>query len=146
MIRCWMVALGMLAIGVWASTSGAATMAFLLKWGAEGGGPGQFSSPLGIAVGPGDEVYVADSGNHRVQVFDSQGSYLREWHAASGVPKGIAIGPGGEVFVVEVGLTAADTSRIQVFSANGSSLRSWGGKGAANGQFFSPFGIGVDNA
>lgn len=49
-----------------------------MRWGTKGSGPGQFSTPHGIAIDAKDNVYVADRGNNRIQVFDSNGKYLRE--------------------------------------------------------------------
>ena len=51
------------------STDG--TYEFLLKWGTKGTGDGEFYQPHGIAVAPdGSAVYVADTNNHRIQVFE----------------------------------------------------------------------------
>ncbi len=52
---------------------------WVASWGSLGNGPGQFDTPHGIAVGPKDEVYVADRGNRRIQVFDTSGKYIREF-------------------------------------------------------------------
>jgi len=52
---------------------------WVASWGSLGSGPGQFDTPYGIAVSPADEIYVADRGNRRVQVFDPDGNYLREF-------------------------------------------------------------------
>jgi len=41
----------------------------LLNWGDAGSAPGQFWLPNGIAIGMDDRIYVADSYNHRIQVF-----------------------------------------------------------------------------
>ncbi len=38
---------------------------------------GLFNHPRGVAVGPEGNVYVVDSDNHRVQVFDASGTFLR---------------------------------------------------------------------
>jgi len=51
---------------------------WLLSWGDHGSGPGQFNNPHDIAVSAKGEVYVADRGNRRIQVFDGQGRYLRQ--------------------------------------------------------------------
>ena len=52
---------------------------WVASWGSLGSGPGQFDTPHGIAVSPDDEIYVADRGNRRVQVFDPDGMYIREF-------------------------------------------------------------------
>ena len=52
---------------------------WVASWGSLGSGPGQFDTPHGIAVSPDDEIYVADRGNRRIQVFDTDGNYLREF-------------------------------------------------------------------
>ena len=53
---------------------------FLLKWGSEGTGPGQFNTPHGVAVGSRDHhVFVSDRSNRRIQVFDENGKFLDEW-------------------------------------------------------------------
>jgi hypothetical protein len=41
----------------------------LTQWGSSGVGPGQFDLPFGIAVGGSDNVFVADTYNHRIQKF-----------------------------------------------------------------------------
>ncbi|HWE72911.1 MAG TPA: peptidyl-alpha-hydroxyglycine alpha-amidating lyase family protein [Stellaceae bacterium] len=48
------------------------------SWGDRGAGPGQFSTAHGIAVDAQDNVYVADRSNRRIQVFDSNGTFLRQ--------------------------------------------------------------------
>ena len=51
---------------------------WLKSWGEPGNKPGQFDTPHSIAVDAQDNVYVADRGNHRIQVFDSNGKFLRQ--------------------------------------------------------------------
>ena len=50
---------------------------WLSSWGAPGYEPGQFNTLHSIAVDAKDNVYVADRGNRRIQVFDSNGKLLR---------------------------------------------------------------------
>lgn len=47
-------------------------------WGQTGSGPGQFDKIRGIVIDAAGNVYVADSGNNRIQVFDSQGTFKSE--------------------------------------------------------------------
>lgn len=51
---------------------------WIKSWGEPGSGPGQFSTPHSIAVDAQDHVYVADRGNRRIQVFDTNGEFLRQ--------------------------------------------------------------------
>ena len=44
-----------------------------------GPGPGQFSLPTAVAVGPDGSVYVADAGNYRIQKFSATGAYVSQW-------------------------------------------------------------------
>jgi DNA-binding beta-propeller fold protein YncE len=52
----------------------------LASWGGEGTDDGQFRGPSSVAVGPtNNKVYVADPLNSRIQVFDSNGTFLGKW-------------------------------------------------------------------
>lgn len=59
---------------------------WVASWGSLGSGPGQFDTPHGIAVGPRDEVFVADRGNRRIQVFDTSGKLIRQFTIDVPVP------------------------------------------------------------
>ena len=48
------------------------------QWGDRGAGQGQFNTPHSIAADAKGNIYVADRGNRRIQVFDSEGTFLRE--------------------------------------------------------------------
>src|SRR5215469_3817492 len=52
---------------------------WLMSWGEPGAGPGQFNTPHSIAVDAHDNIYVADRGNRRIQVFDTAGKFLRQF-------------------------------------------------------------------
>lgn len=52
--------------------------AWIKSWGEPGDQPGQFSTPHSIAVDAEGNVYVADRGNRRIQVFDGNGKFLRQ--------------------------------------------------------------------
>jgi len=51
-------------------------------WGSPGAGSGQSSSPAGIGTDAAGDVYVADSGNNRIQKFNASGAYLTQWRAS----------------------------------------------------------------
>ena len=51
---------------------------WIKSWGEPGNGPGQFSTPHSIAADADGSIYVADRGNRRIQVFDSEGKFLRQ--------------------------------------------------------------------
>ena len=51
---------------------------FVKSWGSKGTEPGKFGSVRGIAIDAQGNVYVADGGNKRIQVFDTDGNYKRE--------------------------------------------------------------------
>jgi DNA-binding beta-propeller fold protein YncE len=51
---------------------------FIRSWGSRGTGQGQFNTLRGIAVDKQGSVYVADSGNKRIQVFDGDGKFKTE--------------------------------------------------------------------
>jgi DNA-binding beta-propeller fold protein YncE len=68
---------------------------WVTSWGEHGSAPGQFSTPHDIAVDAQGLVYVADRGNRRIQVFDPDGTFVRQFTIDVPVPPGAkrAIGP-----------------------------------------------------
>jgi hypothetical protein len=76
--------------------------------GTVGGGNGQFNGPHGVAVDGHGDVFVADSGNNRVQEFSATGKYITQFGSSgSGAgkfsdPLGIAVA-GGQAYVVDSG-------------------------------------------
>jgi sugar lactone lactonase YvrE len=64
---------------------------FIKSWGGKGSGPGQFQVAHGIAIDAKGLLWVADRENQRVQVFDQDGTFVREIHY-KGLPCSLAIG------------------------------------------------------
>jgi DNA-binding beta-propeller fold protein YncE len=89
--------------------------------GEEGSGDGEFDHPREITVlGSSGEVAVADCDNHRVQIFDSEGNYKRQFGTegkeADGqfdMPSSLASDAHGNLLMVD------NTSRLQVFDHEG---------------------------
>lgn len=117
----------------------------LAIWGKSGAGPGEFDRPEGLGIDASNRVYVADSCNHRIQVFDAAGKFLRTYgRPGSGpgelsYPYDIRIDAAGYQYVCEFG-----NSRIQVFDAQDRPVEIIGGPGAAPGRFSNPWGLALD--
>jgi DNA-binding beta-propeller fold protein YncE len=141
---------------------------FITKWGSEcnltatpptgrcldpdGPGPlqvgdGQFFEPQAVVVDGAGNVYVSDTGNHRIQKFDPSGKFLLKWGrngSAVGqfdVPRGLAFTKAGILLVVD-----QNNNRVQEFSADGAFIRQWGEQGTGEGEFNAPQDIAVDSA
>jgi ABC-type Fe3+ transport system permease subunit/DNA-binding beta-propeller fold protein YncE len=119
----------------------------LNSFGHAGNAPGELNRPEGLCVDAQDRVYVADSCNHRIQVFSSEGKFIRAYgKAGSGqgelsYPYDICVDGAGRQYVCEFG-----NSRIQVFDANDRPIEIIGGPGAQPGRFSNPWGVALDSA
>ena len=71
---------------------------FIKYWGSKGSDPGQFNVPHAIAMDSKGNVWVADRGNKRLQVFDQDGKFLKQL-TEFGAPAGVAIGKDDTVYV-----------------------------------------------
>jgi DNA-binding beta-propeller fold protein YncE len=58
---------------------------YLAEWGKRGNGPGEFQLPHNLAIDGQGRVYVTDRDNKRVEVFDANGKFLKEWPTGAGV-------------------------------------------------------------
>ena len=118
----------------------------VLSFGKQGSGDGMFKFPYGVAVSDGDEIVVADCNNHRVQVFDSDGTFLRSFgHKGENdgefiYPTGIAINKDRQIFVAD-----SDNNRIQILSWEGRHLDSFGGQGSLDSHLSGPWGLSLDS-
>ena len=118
----------------------------VLSFGKRGSGDGIFTLPYGVAVNDRDEIVVADSKNHRVQVFDSNGTFVRSFgHKGENAgefkyPYGIAINKDRQIFVAD-----RYNHRIQIFSWEGRHLGLFGGKRSLDSQLFAPWGLSLDS-
>jgi NHL repeat len=101
------------------------TVAAACKAGSTGGLGGEINSPRGIGTDPSGAIYLADLGNHRIQKFDSSGTFLRAW----GKDVDTAAGTGFEVCI----------------AANGDTCQA-GTAGGLGGEFNFPIGVATDPA
>jgi DNA-binding beta-propeller fold protein YncE len=66
---------------------------FIRSFGRLGSGPVEFRTPHDLAMDSAGRLFVADRGNHRIQILDQEGRYLGEWKQF-GRPSGVAIRDG----------------------------------------------------
>ncbi len=123
-------------------------------WGEQGSGPGQFeflSKDAAVIRGYGDvafaadgTIYVADSGNSRVQVFSPDRAFLTQWGSRGTedgqllAPNAITVAPDGTIYVSDEG-----RDDIQQFDRDGRFLRVIGKYGLDEGEFSTPAGVAV---
>src|SRR5437016_3479261 len=92
---------------------------------------GQLYNPSGVAVDSSGNVIVVDTENYRIQVFDSQGNFLRAFGSqGSGdgqfnTPSGVAVSASGNIVVADT-----NNARILVFDSQGNFLSMFGSQGS----------------
>lgn len=91
-----------------------------------------------------DEIIVTDMSNYRIQIFGSEGEFIRAF-GSHGSNNGQFTSPRG-VCVTSAGEIVTDSHRIQVFSERGEFIRAFGSLGKGNGQFSSALGVFVNSA
>lgn len=127
--------------------------AFLGAWnmsvGSAGSNAGQFNQPYGMTVDGSGNVYVADTANNRIQVFNSSGVFQYQWgtygsgNGQFNQPTDVAIDGAGHIWVTDWG-----NNRIQGFAAGSPPTyqTQFGTAGSGNGQFNGPGAIVFDGA
>ncbi|MBI4744464.1 MAG: hypothetical protein HY776_06570, partial [Actinobacteria bacterium] len=119
-------------------------------WGSYGQDNGQFRYPGGIAVDGNGYVYIADTHNHRVQKFTSDGAYIATWGVEGTdagrfrYPQGVAVDLAGNVYVADKVNNRIQKLEINPDGTTVDRIIQWGGLGMHAGQFHSPRGIAVD--
>ena len=118
----------------------------VVSCGKEGSSEEMFKRPWGVAVSVKDEIAITDHNNHRVQIFNSEGNYLRSFgrHATKkgefDFLTGITYHNNGNIFVADFG-----NNRIQIFSGEGEYVGSFSGTGSLDSRFRNPRGLSVDS-
>jgi DNA-binding beta-propeller fold protein YncE len=134
---------------------------FQRSFGSEGAGPGQLArlttagggGASDVAIDESGNVFVADTWNHRIQVFASDGTYLYGWgefYDARDDPEATTQRPGafygprglalrdGLLYVTDTG-----NERVQIFQLDGQFVDMFGLPGAGDGMLLEPVGIAV---
>lgn len=111
----------------------------------KGSAPGQFLFPTYLAVDRTGNLYVTDSMNCRVQVFNPEGKLLRvigrrgdAWGMFS-MPKGVAVDDFGNVYVAD-----SIWGNVQIFNHKGRILLFFGGRGPLPGMLRNPTAVAID--
>jgi DNA-binding beta-propeller fold protein YncE len=108
--------------------------------------PGDFARPTNVAVDKDGNLYVSDTLNDRVEIFDAEGNFIRTFGKPGdgpgyfARPKGIAIDGDGHVWVAD-----GVQSRVQVFTPEGQLLIWMGEPGTLPGQFSALTGLTIDS-
>lgn len=107
--------------------------------------PGDFAKPTNVALDDDGNLYVTDTWNNRVQIFDADGNFIRAFGKAGdgpgyfARPKGIAVDSDRHIWVAD-----AVQDRVQVFTQEGDLLLYMGGHGLLPGQFNTLAGLCID--
>ena len=121
--------------------------AHLLDIGTRGNGAGELNLPRDVVIGTDDLLYVVDGGNFRVQVFRSDGSFVRTFGEVGrrggqfSRPKEAAVDPDGNVYIVDTAF-----GNFQIFTPEGQLLLSVGSRAERDGmaKYMLPSGIAID--
>jgi YD repeat-containing protein len=109
--------------------------------GLAGSGNGELSAPDGLVI-VGQNIYVADAGNNRIEELTTAGAFVRGFGSSGSepgqmkIPVAVAIDRMGNVWVAD-----RANNRIDQFTEAGSFIGSFGSVGTGNGQFKEPSGI-----
>ena len=129
-----------------AQSFGAGDHPYVLEWGTFGiTKDGQFLRPQHLAADDEENIYVADTGNAKIQKFSSDGKFLLSFgvrgdgNGEFGSPVGIATHE-NNIYVVDSHLNS-----IKKFDSDGNFILKWGGEGSEDGKFSSPRGIEIDS-
>lgn len=120
--------------GIWVNT-----------WGSYGSNNSELNNPHGFFLDDTGYIYIADTGNNRIQKFTVTGTWLATWGSSGSgngqfsVPEDIAVDSAGNMYVMD-----GQNFRIQKLDSNGNWITSWGSAGSENGQFYHSGGIAVD--
>ena len=117
----------------------------VLSFGEQGSSAGRFIGPWGVAVNERNEIAVTDC-NSRVQIFSSDGTYLRSF-GRKGDQDGEFNYPSGIAYLNNGNIVVADrrNNRLQIFTEQGKYLTQIGGEGNLDHQFNFPQGLFVDS-
>jgi DNA-binding beta-propeller fold protein YncE len=119
---------------------------FIREIGKRGVESGEFNFPTNIAVDKRGHLYVADTLNFRIQVFDSAGAFVKSIGKQGDGPghlnraKGVGVDSEGNIYIAD-----SSFNNFQVFDGDGNILLFVGMTGGGAGEFLLPAGLFVDD-
>ncbi len=108
--------------------------------GTGGDGDGEFFHPYGTAIAPSGDIYVADSGNYRIQRFSSAGVFKKEW-GSFGTGVGKFIWPTSIAFDASGNYYIADGGMVQKYSSSDKFIVAYSSQGLGMAT-----GIGINGS
>src|SRR4029077_16079700 len=104
---------------------------FIKTWGKKGKGPGEFNLPHSLVFDAQGLLHIADRNNARIQVFDADGTYIRE-SAHPGATRGVFMGRDPQIW-----LAHAHTGQIMKLDLDGKvvGMIEGAGQGKASGKY-----------
>ena len=109
---------------------------------------GSFNEPWGVTVAPDGNVLVADTWNHRIQIFSPEGTFITSW-GEFGLPdiensyygpRDVVVDPTGRIYVTDTG-----NKRVSVHNSDGSFLFQVGSGGYLEGELDEPVGFDINS-
>lgn len=118
-----------------------------LEIGGAGVKNGKFIAPNAVTIDNKSNIYVSDSGNNRVQVFDQKGKFLKNINGSKDGkgttnfvnPRGIAVDTDGTLYIVN-----SLSHNIYAFDEKGKQQYEIGGMGTENDKLYLPNGLFID--
>ena len=119
---------------------------FDYKFGSLGAGQGEFNNLTGITI-LGNNLFICDAGNSRVQIIEQDGTFVLEFGS---------LGSGNGQFTTLVAIAVRNSNsdiftldqtlaRVQRFDSSGNYISQFGTVGSGNGEFNAPLAIWIDN-
>ena len=87
--------------------------------GGQGSGRGQFDNPKGLAIDSAGNIFVADTGNGRIEKFSPNGTFITSMAATD--PNGIAVDRAGNIYVAEID----SRHRVEKLGPDGTFIAAW---------------------
>ena len=114
--------------------------------GKRGSEDGEFNFPTNLTVDARGQLYVADTLNFRIQIFNADGEFVKTFGTLGDAPgnfnrpKGVAVDSEGHIYVMD-----ASFNNFQIFDQDGQLLLFVGAGGRNHGEFFLPAGLYIDD-